>query len=106
VGFSNGANIAASTLLLHPGLLAAAVLFHPMVPLVPKPLPDLLGTAVFVGAGRADRVVPPAETERLVALLRQAGADVTLYWQPGGHSLSIGEVEAARVWLADRLDLA
>jgi predicted esterase len=106
VGFSNGANIAASTLLLHPGLLAAAVLFHPMVPLVPEPLPDLSGTAVFVGAGHLDPIVPPAETERLVALLRRAGADVTLCWQPGGHSLSMSEVEAARVWLADRLDSA
>ena len=70
------------------------------------PLPDLSGTAVFVGAGRVDRLVPPAETERLVALLRRAGADVTLYWQPGGHSLSMGEVEAARPWLADRIDKA
>jgi predicted esterase len=104
VGFSNGANIAASTLLLHPGLLVAALLFHPMVPLVPEPLPDLSGTAVFVGAGRADRVVPPADTERLVALLRRAGADVTLYRQPGGHSLSMGEVEAARLWLAEWID--
>jgi phospholipase/carboxylesterase len=49
-------------------------------------------------------MAPPAETERLVALLRQAGADVSLYWQPGGHNLSIDEVKAARVWLADRLD--
>ena len=106
VGFSNGANIAASTLLLHPGLLAAAVLFHPLVPLAPEPLPDLSSTAVFVGAGRVDRLVPPAETERLVALLRRAGADVTLYWQPGGHSLSMGEVEAARLWLAGRIDKA
>jgi phospholipase/carboxylesterase/glyoxalase family protein len=104
VGFSNGANIAASTLLLHPGLLAAAVLFHPMVPLVPEPLPDLSGTDVFVGAGRLDRMAPPAEAERLVALLRQAGADVTLCWQQGGHSLSMGEVEAARLWLAEWID--
>jgi phospholipase/carboxylesterase len=69
-------------------------------------LPDLSGTDVFVGAGRADPMTPPAEAERLVALLRQAGADVTLYWQPGGHSLSIGEVEAARLWLAEWIDKA
>jgi predicted esterase len=75
-----------------------------MVPLVPEPLPDLSGTDVFVGAGYLDRLAPPAEAERLVALLRQAGAHVTLHWQPGGHSLSMGEVEAARAWLADRLD--
>src|SRR4026209_2924110 len=32
-GYSNGANIAASSLLLRPGMLAGAVLLRPMVPL-------------------------------------------------------------------------
>ena len=32
VGYSNGANIGASLLLLHPGVLRGAVLFRPMVP--------------------------------------------------------------------------
>src|SRR5687767_2993928 len=41
VGFSNGANIAASLLLLEPQTLAEAVLFRAMVPLVPDPLPSL-----------------------------------------------------------------
>ena len=41
VGFSNGANIAASTLLLEPGVLAGAILFRAMVPIVPDPLPSL-----------------------------------------------------------------
>ena len=40
VGFSNGANIAASLLLLKPGVLKRAVLFRAMVPLVPDPLPS------------------------------------------------------------------
>ncbi len=44
VGFSNGANIGASLLLLHPGLLAGAVLLRAMVPFEPDPLPDLTGT--------------------------------------------------------------
>src|SRR5687767_12070839 len=48
VGYSNGANIAASALLLHPQVLAGAVLFHAMVPLVPKELPDLRGVPVFM----------------------------------------------------------
>ena len=67
-GFSNGANIAAALLLLHPGVLHAAILLHPMVPLVPDTLPDLAGIAVFIGAGRRDPIVPEAETERLAAL--------------------------------------
>jgi predicted esterase len=99
VGYSNGANIAASTLLLRPGTLRAAVLLHPMVPLVPDPLPDLRGTPVFIGAGRADPIVPAAQTERLALLLQSAGASVTLAWQPGGHALSLPELQAAQTWL-------
>lgn len=87
-GFSNGANIAGALLLLHP-----------MVPLVPETLPDLAGTPVFVGAGRQDPLVAAAETERLAALLRSAGADVTLNWQPGGHALTREEAAAAKSWL-------
>jgi len=97
-GFSNGANIAAALLLLWPGVLRDAVLFHPMVPLTPEPLPDLSGVGVFIGAGRQDPISSPAETESLAALLRQAGAEVRLHWQAGGHGLSREEVQAATIW--------
>ncbi|HEX9488306.1 MAG TPA: VOC family protein [Gemmatimonadales bacterium] len=99
VGFSNGANIAASLLLRRPGLLRAAVLLSPMVPFEPDTLPDLTGTSVFIGAGRADSVAPPAQAEHLAELLRRAGAAVHIHWEPGGHTLTDGEVEAARQWL-------
>ncbi len=98
-GFSNGANIAGAMLLLHPGVLKAAVLLHPMVPLVPETLPGLAGTPVFIGAGHQDPLVPVAETERLAALLRSAGATVTINWQPGGHTLTREEADAAALWL-------
>lgn len=99
VGFSNGANIAAALLLLRPGVLKSAVLLHAMVPLVPDTLPDLAGTRVFLGAGRQDPIAPPAETEQLAALLCRAGADVTIHWQPSGHSLNHEEAQAASEWL-------
>jgi predicted esterase len=100
VGFSNGANIAASLLLMRPGLLRAAVLFRPMVPFEPDALPELSGTQVFISAGREDPLVPASLTERLSVLLRDAGAEVTLRWEPGGHALTMTDVAAARAWLA------
>ena len=103
VGFSNGANIAASLLLRRPKLLRGAVLLSPMVPFEPVALPDLGGTVVFIGAGRKDPIAPAEEAERLAELLRRSGAEVTLHWEPGGHSVTPAEVESARAWLLQRL---
>jgi predicted esterase len=100
VGFSNGANIAASLLLLRPGVLRGAALFRAMVPLVPDPLPSLPRTPVLVSSGRADPIVTAAETERLVTLLGDAGAGVTLAWQAAGHQLVQEDMVRARDWLA------
>jgi phospholipase/carboxylesterase/glyoxalase family protein len=99
IGYSNGANIAAAVMLLHPGAISRAVLFRPMVPLQPPQAPDLSRASVFIAAGRRDPIVPPAETERLAAMLRQYGAHVTLQWTDGGHELAAEEIEAARRWL-------
>ena len=101
VGFSNGANIAASVLLLRPQTFAGAVLFRPMVPLIPEVPPQLAGVPIFVGAGRSDSIVAPADTERLVSLLRGAGADVTVQWVAGGHALTGDDIEAARGWVRE-----
>ena len=103
VGFSNGANIAASLLLTYPQLLAGAILLRAMVPFEPERTPDLSGTPVYLAAGRSDQMVPPENTERLAQLLREAGADVTLDWQPGGHGIGPEEVQAARNWFEDRI---
>lgn len=100
VGFSNGANIAASMMLLRPEVLTGAVLLRAMIPFEPEIPPDLTGTPVFIAAGREDPLIPPAQTERLEALLRRAGADVTLNWQSGGHQLTRDDLVTVRDWLA------
>ena len=101
-GFSNGANIAASLLLRRPGVLRGAVLLSPMVPFAPDPLPALQGTAVFIGAGRNDPLVPVAAAEELRDLLRRSGADVLMHWEPGGHGITAAEVRSASEWLTER----
>jgi len=103
VGFSNGANIAGSLLFRRPGLLRGAVLLSPMVPYEPDPLPNLSGTSVFLGAGRNDPIAPAGQVERLASLLREAGADVTIHWQHGGHTVTKDELEAAQRWIAQRI---
>jgi len=99
VGYSNGANIAASLLLLRPETLRAAILFRAMVPLVPEKLPDLSSARVWIGAGNQDPIIPTSETQRLVDLLRSSRADVTIRFVNAGHGLTNNEIEIARDWL-------
>lgn len=99
VGYSNGANIAASMLLLRPKILRTAILFRAMVPLEPENLPDLSSVRVWIGAGNQDPIVPTSETQRLVELLRGAGADVTIRFFQGGHELTPEDIHAAQEWL-------
>ena len=100
VGYSIGANVAASLMLLHPGLLPAAVLFRAMVPFEPEEPPDLSGMPVFLAAGRGDRMIPPEHTERLAEILREAGAELDLRWRDTGHALTYEEVAEAKDWLS------
>src|SRR6266566_4188216 len=99
VGYSNGANIAASMLLLRPEILHAAILFRAMVPLVPDKQPKLSPVHVWIGAGTDDPIIPTSETKHLAELLRKAGADVTIRHFQAGHELTMSDVEAARDWL-------
>ena len=100
VGYSNGANIASSLLLLRPAVLRGAVLLRGMTPLVPAELPDLSGKAVFLASGKHDPMVPPGNVETLAAMLKNAGADVALEWSEAGHQLTSPELANARQWLA------
>ena len=101
IGYSNGANIAASTLLLRPNVLHAAVLFRAMVPIIPDPLPALPTVRVLICAGNQDQIIASAEAERLVQLLRTCGATVSLELLNAGHGLTDGDMQIARAWLAN-----
>jgi len=54
---------------------------------------------VWIGAGNQDPIIPTSETQRLVDLLRGAGADVTIRLVNAGHGLTNNEIEIARDWL-------
>jgi phospholipase/carboxylesterase len=99
VGYSNGANIASSMLLLRSEILSAAILFRAMVPLVPEVLPNLTDKRIFMSSGLHDPIVPKREVESLSSLFKKVGAEVSLYWQNSGHELRIAEVKKAKEWL-------
>lgn len=99
VGFSNGANIAAAMMLLHPGSIRNAILLRAMVPLTPDPLPDLAGTRVLMTSGRRDPIIPAANATELAAILAKAGVAVEHHWLPAGHNLDPGDLDLAGQWL-------
>ncbi len=104
VGFSNGANIAASLLFRHPGLLRGAALLRPMLPYEPPPDLDLGGTSVLVAAGGQDPLVPPNQSQDLQRRLVSAGASVAFSMaEAAGHGLVQQDLEALIAWV-EKLD--
>jgi predicted esterase len=99
VGYSNGANLAASLILLHPHYLVGAVLFRAMLPLVPDLIRDFSHLSVFIGAARLDPLIPSGQPEELAALFESGGADVTISWHQGGRELDEDDIQAAKHWL-------
>ena len=99
VGYSNGANVAASMLLMRPKALPTAILFRAMVPLYPETQPNLSSVRVWIGAGIKDPIIPMSEAKALAELLRNAGADVTIRDFQAGHELTMADIESAREWL-------
>jgi phospholipase/carboxylesterase len=98
IGYSNGANIAASLLFHYQDALKAAILHHPMVPRRGITLPDLTGKAVFIAAGTNDPICSPEESNELQSMLAKANANVEMHWENRGHQLTAEEVEAAGKW--------
>ena len=100
LGYSNGANILASTVFARPQLFDALVLMHPLIPFEPRIDGSLAGKRILVTAGRHDPICPPDLTARLDAYLRAANADVTVEWHEGGHEVRPNEIAAARTFLS------
>lgn len=100
IGYSNGANIAASLLFHFEDALAGAILHHPMVPIRGITLPNLAGVPVLITAGENDPLCSAQESKELDTLLAAAGAVTEVHWERNGHTLTRTEVEAAATWYA------
>jgi predicted esterase len=103
MGYSNGANIAATLLLLHEQSLAGAILFRPMMPLMPEKAPDLSRCQILVCAGDHDSMIDPAKTSELISFFEGVHAKVSVHHHPGGHELGRDDFEAAQKWLSQWL---
>jgi phospholipase/carboxylesterase len=99
LGFSNGANIAAAVLLLHPDALAGAILLRAMVSLAVPPRADLTAKPVLMISGQLDPIIPTENALRLAAMLKERGADVRHETLPAGHGLSQQDIDIASEWL-------
>lgn len=99
VGFSNGANIAASVMLTGPSLFAQAILFRAMVPFEPTHPAKLGGTPVLLNSGEWDPIATPEQARRLQSLLTAAGAVATIAFFNAGHDLTRDDVVGAVNWL-------
>ena len=100
VGHSDGANLAASLILLHPHYLAGAVLFRVMVPSLPDLIRDFSNLFIFIGAATLDPLIPADQASELAAIFKSGGAKVAISWHEGGRELGEDDIQAARNWLA------
>lgn len=101
LGYSNGANIAGSTLLLYPDFLAGAILFRPMQPFkdINADLKNKHNTPVFMSNGTFDPTVNQADIVSYIALLQNAGFDVSNHNLPTGHQLTKNDLVLSVDWL-------
>ena len=101
VGFSNGANIAASLLLTRPEALSGAVLLRAMLPFESEPLPALAGKPILLLSGSNDTMIPAPSSQRLATVLQAAGADLVYKPLPTGHNLTQNDLTIAAQWLEE-----
>ncbi len=104
VGFSNGANIAASLLLSNPDTIKGAILFRAMIPFIPNNLPDLSNKKVLLSAGMFDPIVSKSQIQSLFDILEKSRANVTLKWQQSGHNLIESDILDAKEWLSKNFE--
>jgi phospholipase/carboxylesterase len=98
LGYSNGANIAATVLLLRPSVLVGAILLRPM-PTLTQPQPVKLdGVPVLIVSGTLDPIIQPEFAAKLASLLERYGAAVEHRVLPVGHELSQADITLGQSW--------
>lgn len=99
LGFSNGANIVMSLVLMRPEVLRAAILLRPMWAYEPAEPRPLGGFPILAIGGRDDTMVRPELARKVPTFLAKAHAKVTFEWAAGGHDLTEDDVTLSHDWL-------
>ncbi|SNR34651.1 alpha/beta hydrolase [Puniceibacterium sediminis] len=99
LGYSNGANIAASVAFSHPEIFTDLALMHPLIPWDPAPQPGLIGARILITAGERDPICPAPLTHGFSRYLSAQGAGVIEHWHPGGHEIVQSEVDALQAFM-------
>lgn len=99
LGYSNGANLVSSLMLLHPGLVERAALLRPMPVLDDVPATELSKVRVLMIAGAADLTYAPF-APALVTLLSRHGAEIDARIVSSGHEFGSADAAIVRQWLA------
>jgi phospholipase/carboxylesterase len=102
LGFSNGANIAAALLTLHPGLLGGAVLLRAMAPFKAMPSFTLPATPVLLLSGAQDPMIPLHDAKRLAVNLDTAGARLNHKTFDASHGLTQHDLAHMTRFLAEQ----
>jgi phospholipase/carboxylesterase len=104
VGFSNGANIALATAMLHPKALDRVIAFSGMYPFADREsAADLTGSSFLILNGETDPMAPLTSVNTLITALRQNGATAEQVLRPGGHGIAQTDLAAAKEWLTKAL---
>ena len=99
LGYSNGANIAAS-LLLSGHRLAGGIFLRAMTPFVPEQLPQLDGAHLLMLNGQFDPIIPATDAAQLAQLFEASQAQVEAHQLPTSHGLTQEDLDRAKAWWA------
>ncbi|MEM1428541.1 MAG: alpha/beta hydrolase [Pseudomonadota bacterium] len=103
-GYSNGANILASVMMVRPDLFDRVGLLHPLIPWQPAAVPALAGRDVLVTAGLRDPICPWPLSQRLIDWAKSQGARLATEIHDGGHEIRPEEIAALAGLFQERAD--
>lgn len=99
IGYSNGANMGAALMTLHPEVLNGLVMWRGMQIFQEPVHADLTGKRVLMNNGAVDAMGPIESARRQAEIFRASGAEVTAHEFGTGHGLTQADFEATRDWL-------